>query len=438
MCPRETAQNRRRTIQVNNLARVEGEGAFDVQIENGRVTRSHLRIFEPPRLYEAFLRGRSYTEPPDITPRICGICPIAYQMSSCQAIEDACGVEVPEPIHRLRRLIYCGEWIESHVLHIFLLHAPDFFGLPSAIELANVDRETVAMGLRLKKIGNALVIVLGGREIHPISVRLGGFYRVPTKKELRTQLDDLKWAREAALDAVRWTGKLDFPDYERDYEFVALHHPELYPIIEGKLASSRGIEITPQEYEDYFEEYHVRHSTALQSRRIGGGDYLTGPLARYNLNFEHLPPIAREAAKEAGLGSKCLNPYQSIVVRAVETVFAVDEAIRLIENYEEPDAPYVEVKPRAGVGCGITEAPRGVLYHRYRLDENGIIQEAKIVPPTSQNQASMEADLTEVVESNPQLDQDALQWRCEQTIRNYDPCISCSTHYLKLRIQRKN
>ncbi|HXH48155.1 MAG TPA: Ni/Fe hydrogenase subunit alpha [Terriglobia bacterium] len=426
-----------RTIKVDYLARVEGEGALFVKIKGDTLADVKLKIFEPPRFFEAFLRGRRYAEAPDITARICGICPIAYQMSAVHAMEDAFGVKVEGPLRELRRLLYCGEWIESHTLHVYMLHAPDFLGFQDAIQLAREHPAIVQRGLRLKKAGNEIVTVLGGREIHPINVRVGGFYRVPTKTELEPLLEQMKWAREAALETVRWAAQLSFPEFEQAYTFVSLRHPDEYPFNEGRLVSNHGLDISVHNYDDYFTEEHVEHSNALHSVLNPHTPYFVGPLARYNLNFDRLSPVAQEAARSAGLGPECRNPFKSIVVRSVEILQACDEAVRLIEGYQRPDRPDVPVFPRAARGYACTEAPRGTLYHRYRIDENGVIREAKIVPPTSQNQKTIEQDLRNFITRHLNDSQHDLRWRCEQAIRNYDPCISCATHFLKLDLERE-
>jgi coenzyme F420-reducing hydrogenase alpha subunit len=428
----------RRTIRTDYLARVEGEGAMHVTIEDGRVGEVKLDIYEPPRFFEAFLRGRSFLEAPDITARICGICPVAYQMSAVHAMEQICGVVVDGPLRDLRRLLYCGEWIESHALHVFMLHAPDFLGYESAIELARDDPELVARALELKKAGNQVMTVVGGREVHPINVRVGGWYRAPRKRELAALVEPLERAGELALEAVRVTSGLPFPDYARDYELVALAEPGEYPIDRGRIVSSLGLDIAVDDYDEHFEELHVPWSNALHSRVRGRGSYLCGPLARFALAFDRLSPLAREAAGEAGVGPAERNPFRSIVVRSVEMVYAADEALRLIAGYEEPDAPAVEIEPRAGVGHGCTEAPRGILYHRYEVDDEGTILDAKIVPPTSQNQRAIEEDLRGVVERSLDVPDEELTLLCEQTIRNYDPCISCATHFLKLEVERRS
>jgi coenzyme F420-reducing hydrogenase alpha subunit len=422
---------------VDALARVEGEGGLYVKMRGDKVVDVKLNIYEPPRFFEAFLRGRDFREPVDITARICGICPIAYQMSSAQAMERVCRVKVEGQLRALRRLIYCGEWIESHALHVYLLHAPDFLGYESAIHLAQDHPDIVQRALQLKKVGNDLMILLGGREIHPINLRVGGFYWVPTRKDLEPFIEKLKWAREASLETVRLVATFPFPDFEQDYEFVALRHPDEYAITEGRLVSNKGLDIDISEYDEHFVEEHVQHSTSLHSRLKERGPYLAGPLARYNLNFDKLSPLAQQAARDAGLGPVCRNPFQSIIVRSVEILYACEEALRIIEEYEMPDKPAVEVRPRAGTGFGCTEAPRGILYHRYTIDIDGIILDAKIVAPTSQNQKIIESDVDYFVRQNVTLPDDKLTWMCEQAIRNYDPCISCSCHFLRLHIERE-
>jgi len=426
-----------KTIRTDYLARVEGEGGMLVKMRGGTVTDVKLRIYEPPRFFEAFLRGRPFTEAPDITARICGICPVAYQMSSCLAMESIAGAEVGGQLRALRRLLYCGEWIESHTLHVYMLHAPDFLGLASAVELAQTSPELVERALRLKKIGNDVMRVVGGREVHPINVRVGGWYSVPSKAQLQALVPDLEWALEASRETVRLVAGLQFPSFEQDVELVALDADGEYPIDRGsRLISSRGLDFPIEEFYDRVEELHVEHSNALHAVLRGRGAYLVGPCARHALHGHLLSPQAREAAAEVGLEPVVRNPFRSIVVRAVEVVHACEEALRLIAAYEPPAEPAVAVAPRAGIGHGASEAPRGVLYHRYRLADDGSIVDAKIVPPTSQNQRSIEDDLFAFVTENAGLQDDELRHRCEQAIRNYDPCISCATHFLTLEVER--
>ena len=426
-----------KTIRVDLLTRVEGEGALDLQVIDGQVTSAQLNIFEPPRLFEALLRGRSYGETPDIVARICGICPIAYQMSAVHAIENAFGIAVDGPLRALRRLIYCGEWIESHALHVVMLHAPDFLGFPDAIQMAREHGEAVRSGLALKKAGNELMRAIGGREIHPVNVKVGGFYRAPSRAQLAPVEQSLTHARELAVALVRWVAGFRFPPFERDYEFVALRHPDEYPINQGRLVSNRGIDIDIADYETQFEERQVAHSTALHSAVRRRGAYLVGPLARYALNFDRLPASVQTLASQSGLGPVCRNPFQSIIVRALEIVYACEEALRLIAAYQPPPLAALPVAPRAGTGFGCTEAPRGICWHRYDFDAEGTICAVRIVPPTSQNQPSIEADLAAVATPIVDRPDEFVRDRCEQAIRNHDPCISCAAHFLKLSVHRR-
>ncbi|MDJ0928977.1 MAG: Ni/Fe hydrogenase subunit alpha [Gammaproteobacteria bacterium] len=424
-----------RTIAVDYLARVEGEGALYVKVRGDHVVDVELRIFEPPRFFEAFLRGRSWLEAPDIAARICGICPVAYQMSAVHAMERIAGVEVGGHLRELRRLLYCGEWIESHVLHIFLLHAPDFLGYPDAMQMAADHKSIVEKGLELKKHGNAIVNLLGGREVHPINVKVGGFYKLPDQYSMRELEDQIKRARDLALDTVRWTSSLEFPGLEIDHELVCNGKAGEYPMNEGRIVSSAGLDIAVDSYDENFIEEQVEHSNALQSRVKGRGAYLTGPLARFNLNFELLHEPVKQAAREAGVVAS-RNPFQSIVIRALEVFYACEEALRILRDYDAGLPPAVDVDARAGTGYACTEAPRGILYQRFSTDAQGQVTDAKIVPPTSQNQLAIEQDLGALVPQHLDKTDDELTHLCEQAIRNYDPCISCATHFLKLELDR--
>ena len=425
-----------RRIEVRALARVEGEGALRVRIRDGEAEIVEFRIFEPPRFFEGLLQGRAATEAPDITSRICGICPVAYISSACQAVEQAWGIEISPEIAALRRMMYCGEWIQSHVLHAALLHAPDFLGLHDVIAISEVDPGLVRTALRLKKLGNDLMEVIGGRAVHPVNTRVGGFYKAPDPSEIAALVPELVWGIGAARNMALRFAAFDFPEDCGDYTFVALVHPTDYPIETGRIASSTGLDIPVDAFHDHFREEHVARSNALHGRMRNGSAYLVGPLARYALNRERLTPSALRTAEECGLGPIERNPFRSILVRMVEVQYACEEALRLARAYVPPDPPAMPVTPRAGVGQGCTEAPRGICHHRYETDAEGRILNATIVPPTSQNQPQIEADLARVIRQSLDLDDAALQWLCEQTIRNYDPCISCATHFLRLTVDR--
>ncbi len=429
-------ENNSRVLKLDYIARVEGEGSFYVRLQDGEVKESKLKIFEPPRFFEGFLQGRSFLEAPDITARICGICPVAYQMSSVHAMEKICGY-IPHPIIRdLRRLLYCGEWIESHTLHAFMLHVPDFLGYPDAVAMAKDHKDWVVKALSLKKTGNDIVNILGGREIHPINVKVGGFYRYPQVGDLAELRVRLEKAQEIAYDAARWMAKVEFPDFSMDYEFVSLKHEEEYPMNEGRIISSKGLDISADEYESHFMEEHLPYSTTLHTTLHQDKVIFTGPLARYNLNFDLLPPDAQQLALDLHLDPAMNNPFKSLLVRMIETFYACGEAIRMIDRYNYPSEIKDEVEYKPGQGQAVTEAPRGILYHRYTIDEQGIIKNAKIVAPTGHNQKVIELDLRKVVEKFQSLDDQSLTERCESTVRNYDPCISCSTHFLNVTIER--
>jgi coenzyme F420-reducing hydrogenase alpha subunit len=416
---------------------VEGEGGLRLKLAGDRLTDVKLEIFEPPRLFEAFLRGRSFREVPDIVARICGICPVAYQMSAVNAIEQVFGIRPDPAVRELRRLIYCGEWIESHALHVYMLHAPDFLGYADGIEMARYHPERVQEGLALKKAGNDLMTLLGGREIHPVSVCVGGFYRTPSRRDLDAIRDTLLRAQDLAVNTVRWTAKLPFPDFQQDYEFVALRHPSEYPLNDGRIVSSKGLDIQVDSFTDHFVEKHVAHSTALHCELRERDSYLVGPMARFNLNFDLLSPVVQELARETGIGVPCVNPFQSIIVRSLEMLYACEEALRIIGEYEPPPVPRREARPQPGIGHGCSEAPRGLLYHRYELDQHGDVVTARIVPPTAQNQKRIEEDLRAMIPGITSLGDEQLTWRCEQAVRNYDPCISCSAHFLRTTVERE-
>jgi coenzyme F420-reducing hydrogenase alpha subunit len=428
------AEPRSLRINVPLLARVEGEGALDLEVAGGRLVAARLRIFEPPRFFEKLVEGRRAEEMPDLVARICGICPVAYQMSAVHALESIAGVEPGGWVRDMRRLLYCGEWIESHCLHIHLLAAPDFLGFPSAVALAREYPDEVRRGMHLQHLGNEIMVLLGARSVHPVGACLGGFHRAPAPEavsRLRSRLHD---AVPLAEELVRWTASLALPHSRQQFVSVALRHPTEYPLNEGRIVASDGLDIPIAEYPAHFAESHVAHSTALYSHYRGQA-YLVGPLARLNLNLDQLPAPVRRNLVRTGVPFPSSNMFHSIVARAVEVHYALLEALRIMDDYHVPEAPRAEVRLRAGVGFGCTEAPRGLLWHQWETGADGRVTGCRIVPPTSQNQARIEEDLRQAVEAAG-LDSPAevLRQRAETVIRNYDPCISCATHFLRLRI----
>ncbi len=349
-----------RTIRVEALARVEGEGGLFVRLSGGEVVEARLDIYEPPRLFERLLVGKPLEEVPDITARICGICPVAYQMSTVHSLEAALGVTISPGVRQLRRLLYCGEWIESHALHVHLLNAPDFLGFPSGLDLASKDPKAVERGLRLKKYGNHLLEVLGGRAVHPINVAVGGFYRIPSQSALQALIPELEWGLAASVEAAQWVAGFDFPDFESDGPLVALVHDDEYPMNEGRLGIGADRTIAVSQYEQTFREFQVPHSTALHSV-LAENDrpYLVGPLARVGLNRPRLHPLAGKTADAIGLAPDCRNPFKSILARAVELVQAFAEALDIVRGFAPFSPARASYQHRAGSGCAATEsAPR--------------------------------------------------------------------------------
>jgi len=430
-----------RQITVKALTRVEGEGGLSVRMNGDVVEDVRLQIYEPPRFFEALLCDRPLEDVPDITARICGICPVAYQMSCVHALESALSVKITPDIRRLRRLLYCGEWIESHALHMHLLHAPDFFGADSGIDLASRFPDEVNRGLQLKKHGNAMLEVLGGRAIHPINVTVGGFFKAPKRSELQALVPSFEWGLQAAIESTLWVAGFEFPDFERDYEMVALCHPDEYPMNEGRIHSTSGLDIAVEDYEQHFQEYQVSHSTALQSRQLDGKQadeswYHVGPLARVNLNRDRLSDSAKRVADEINFTTPCLNPFKAIIARGLEVIHAYEEALEILRGYSRCNPARIQYDYQTGAGSAATEAPRGLIYHRYEVDDQGKVTAANIVPPTSQNQRQMEDDLRVYLPHILSPDDAETALACERLIRSYDPCISCSTHFLNLQINR--
>ncbi len=431
------AQTEERDFDIGQLTRVEGEGRLRLRLREGRVVEARLAIFEAPRYFEQLVVGRRPDDVLDIVARICGICPVAYQMSAVHAFEALFGVEIDPVVRTLRRLLYCGEWIESHALHVTLLHAPDFLGVESGIALAALDRGAVERGLALKKTGNRIVTLLGGRPIHPVSVRVGGFSRAPRVTELAVLAPALDQAVEQALAMVDWVAAFPTPSYEVEpARLVALRHATDYPMNEGRIVSSDGIDIPGAAWSTTFRETQVEGSNALQSHTLDGRSYLVGPAARITLAGDRLHPLAAAALARTGLAGEIrANPFRSIVARAVELVHAAAEARDIVAAYRPPAEAHVAVQARAGTAGWATEAPRGLLFHEYRVDERGRVAWARIVPPTSQNQAAIEAALIGFAPSALALPEPEARVRIEQLVRSYDPCISCATHFLDVTVE---
>lgn len=424
------------SIKVPVLARVEGEGSLELDVTDGKINNLKFKIFEPPRLFEKLLEGRDYSEVPDITARICGICPVAYQMSAVHAAEMAFGVNITPWTRNLRRLFYCGEWIQSHALHIHLLAAPDYFGCESAVALSQHAPEIVRRGLKLQSIGNSIMRVVGGRSVHPINTCPGGFYSAPAMAAMQELKQEIAAAQQDAYELSRWVASLEMPDDQQDFVSVCLQHSDVYPFNEGRIIASNGLDISIDEYEQHFRESHEANSTALYSW-LDDKPYLVGPLARVNLLHQQLPPHILQLLDGSAVRFPSQNMFHSMTARALEIAYCFDEALKLLDDYSLPEQPHTPIQPRAATGFGCTEAPRGLLWHRYDFNVDGTVKTARIVPPTSQNQARIEEDLHNALQTFGLDNEDeALKLHAEKVIRNYDPCISCATHFLRLKVNR--
>ncbi len=423
-------------LSIPIIARVEVEGALHLQIRDNAIQSLALSIYEPPRLFEKFLEGRSANEVVDAVARICGICPVAYQMSATHAVEHIFEMSITPWIHDMRRLFYCGEWMESHGLHIHLLAAPDFLKYPSVIAMAKDHPEVVKRGMHLHRLGLDLMSLLGKRSVHPVGACVGGFYAAPKPSAVKTVLTEFKRSLPLAEELVQWSASLPLAKSTQTFTSVSLRHPHEYPMNAGRIVSDQGLDIDISEFDQHLKESQVPYSTALQCH-LHGKPYLVGPLARLNLNFDRLPSAVHTVLDRCKITFPTQNMFHSIVARSVEIYYAMLEAIRIMENYVEPTAPCVPLTPRAGIGFGCTEAPRGLLWHRYAFNAAGLVTSSRIVPPTSQNQARIEEDLRQSLMHYGLDHSDAdLRLHSEMVIRNYDPCISCSTHFLTLKVKR--
>ena len=426
-----------RQLRIPLLSRVAGCGALDLDVEGERITALQLRLGEPPRLFERLLEGYGHDQVVDAVARICGLCPVAYQLTAAQAFERLFGCEPPPWVRAMRRVLYCGEWLQSHTLHIHLLAAPDFLGVADALGMAAGHSAALQRGLRLHALGADLVRLFGGRAIHPVGVCVGGFHHAPATGEVARMVGRLAAAIPEAEELVRWTAAFEFPVDEQPFTSVALGHPHEYAIGAGRIQSGDGLDVSIGQFEEQLATSQVPHSTALHTR-LDSRPYLVGPIARLNLNFRELPPAVRVVLDTLPTPTPTHNMFHSVVARAVEVLMAVREAHRLLLDYESPAAPAVPAHPVAGTAIGATEAPRGLLWLRFEVDSRGVLRHARIVPPTSQNQGRCEEDLRASLERFGLGRSDAeLARHAERVVRNYDPCIPCAAHFLRLRVTRR-
>jgi len=418
----------KKTIDINYLARVEGRGALNISIlKDGEIEDLKFRIYEPPRFFEAFLIGRKFDEIMELTSRICGICPVAHQITALRAIENALNVEISQQTKDLRKLLAISGHIQSNTLSMYFLSLPDLLGYESIIAMAGDHSDVVKRALRIKKLGNDITDLIGGRAVHPVTAVVGGFTQISNKKKFQNVQKRLKEVKKDAFDTVELFSKVEIPIFERNCEHMAIGDPHEYAINHGRLKSTAGLDIDEEEYRDYISEDQVPYSTALHSHVNDRNSFMCGPLPRVNLNFNQLSPDAMEAANQMGIKFPNFNPFVSHLARAIELVHDIDESIDLINRLTFKDENK-NIELNAGLGCAITEAPRGFLYHSYELDKNGIVRGADIVPPTAHNAKNIEKDLREFIPNLLDLSIDEIALKGEMLIRAYDPCISCSSH----------
>ncbi len=422
-------------IDIHHVTRVEGHGNIVVNATNGVLEECRLDIVETPRFFEAMLLGRPYTQAAHITSRICGICSVGHTTASLRASENALGIQPSEQTVLLRKLIFFGEMLDSHVLHTYMLVAPDFFGVGSVIPLATIAPEAVVRALRVKKLAGDICAVVGGRHTHPIAMAVGGFTHLPTVDEIKGLRERLIAARKDMDDTVALFKTLPWPKFERDTEYVALTKPDEYAFIDGKVANTDGDWLPLEDYRSVTNEYLVEHSSSKHAKHKRES-YMVGALARFNVNFQQLHPRAKAAAAELGMEPIVMNPYLNSAAQVVEMVHSVEEAINLcdqliargIKAEKVPDFP-----GKGGEGVGSCEVPRGILFHNYQIDKDGKIAGANCIIPTGQNLANIEADMRKLVPEIMDQGQEKVALALEMLVRAYDPCISCSVHFLNVK-----
>jgi sulfhydrogenase subunit alpha len=421
-------------IEVHHVTRVEGHGNIIVEMDNGRFKDCRFEIVETPRFFEAMLRGRHYSEASHITSRICGICATGHAVTSLQATESALGIEISEQTRYLRKLAFHGEILDSHILHVYMLVAPDFLGVGSIIPLAETHRPVVLRALKMKKLSGDICAVVAGRHTHPIAMSVGGFTHFAKPAELMNLRDRLVDIRQDVDATVEFFSTLPWPQFERETEYVSLHHPNEYAFVDGEILTTDGGRYSLDSYRELTNEFLVRHSSGKHTRHTRDS-YMVGALARLNNNYEQLHPRAKSAAVTLGLKPMAVNPYLNSAAQVVEIVHCVEEAIEVIDHLldmgvsrEEPAKPTRE----SGEGVGACEVPRGLLIHNYEIGEDGLLTGANCIIPTNQNLANIEVDMHALMPKIESKPHDEIKLDLEMLVRAYDPCISCSVHVMDI------
>ncbi len=425
------------SINVHHITRVEGHGDIVVDVKNGEIVKCEWHVVEAPRFFEAMLRGRPYYEASHITSRICGICATGHATASLRATERALGVEVSEQTELLRKLVFHGEIIDSHVLHVYMLVAPDFFGVGSVLPLAASHPEVVKRALRIKKLAGDLCAMVSGRHTHPIAMTVGGFTHLPTEGELKAMRERLVDARADMDETIALLSTLPWPDFERETEYVSLQKDDEYAFIDGRIVTSDGFTYDLDDYRRVTNEYCVPQSTAKWTKH-NRESYMVGALARFNNNYDWLHPRAQDAAEKLGMKPLVTNPFLNTAAQAVEMVHCVEDSIRIIDELLArgiKEEPLYEFQGKGGEGVGSCDVPRGILFHNYIIDDDGLIQGANCIIPTNQNHANLQHDMEALLPQILDKPQEEIRLTLEMLVRAYDPCISCSTHLLNVRFK---
>ena len=424
------------TIKIDHLTKIEGHGSLVINLRDRRVEDVRISVFESSRFFESFLVGRRYDEVPELTSRICGFCHIAHSLTALKAIERALGFEPSEQTVDLRNLLCLAGTLQSHLLHLYFFVVPDYLGFESAFSLAKERPDDVRRALAMKKTVNNLIEAVMGRVLHNVAGVVGGFTSVPARSELMRLLKQFEKFRDDAVATAKLVGSFSLPDFEREVKYLALCGDGKFPFYEGdKISDHRGTTFPVEDYMKNIKETVLPYSTAKRSTFVDGSSLFVGALARININGKKLSDGAKEIMSELGLKFPSYNPFFNNVAQAIELVHCADEIISILEKLADGgvNAEKPSIKVKAGEGVAATEAPRGTLYHHYIIDGRGRVKFANLIMPTNQNLINIEDDLREIVPRIVDLPRQELILTAEKLVRAYDPCISCSTHFLEVK-----
>lgn len=425
-------------IKLNYIARVEGEGSVKLEIKDGKLHDLKLNIWEPPRFFEGFLQGRKFDEVPDIVARICGICPVSHMTTAIRALQKALSITPSPQALKLQRIMALSQLVSSHIIHLYILALPDYHKLDSAVDMLPEFKKEIKRMLEMKEVLNSITAAFGGgRALHPVAMVVAGFTATPSRNTAGKLIKQLKGIKKHALETLRMTAALPFPEFTGYSEYACLKHGDDYALNAGRIVSSKGLDAPEEDYLLVFEEREgpysnakrtiIKNRSASLSQGAAVAPLMVGALARVNLKFDMLHEDAKGAAALAGFNPPSDNPFLNNLAQALEIVHGVSELIELLDELS-PERPWVDIKVKEGEGSALTEAPRGLLYHYYSLDRMGIVTRANIVTPTAHNFLSLEENLRKLVKEHIDEPRKEITLKCEMLVRAYDPCFSCSVH----------